>query len=117
MRWKVAQTPAVIGLVVLAAYVGFQAVLQRRAVAVGDAYIAAQRLETAQGHAIPQPVVTVQLDGSGATARLSTRVRRPVAKGNNPAAAGRCFLVLAVDRVIPGRSERPSGSRSLATAP
>ena len=45
-----------IGLVVLAVYVGFQAVLQRRAVAAGDAYIAAHGLESAQAHAIPQPL-------------------------------------------------------------
>jgi inner membrane protein len=56
MRWRVTRVPAVIGLVVLAAYVGFQAVLHRRAVAVGDGYIAAHRLEAAQSHAIPQPL-------------------------------------------------------------
>jgi inner membrane protein len=56
MRWKVTRTPAVIGLTVLTAYVGFQAILQRRAVAVGDAYIAVHRLESAEAHAIPQPL-------------------------------------------------------------
>jgi inner membrane protein len=56
MRWKVTRAPAVIGLVVLTAYVGFQAVLHRRAVAVGNAYVATHRLESAQSHAIPQPL-------------------------------------------------------------
>ena len=56
MRWKVTRAPAVIGLAVLTAYVGFQAILHRRAVAVGNAYIAAHRLESAQAHAIPQPL-------------------------------------------------------------
>jgi inner membrane protein len=56
MRWKVTRTPAVIGLFVLAAYVGFQAVLHQRAVAVGDAYVATHRLGSARARAIPQPL-------------------------------------------------------------
>jgi inner membrane protein len=55
-RWKITRAPAVIGLAVLTAYVGLQAILHRRAVAVGNAYIAAHRLESAQAHAIPQPL-------------------------------------------------------------
>ena len=56
MRCKVTRAPAVIGLAVLTAYVGFQEILHRRAVAVGNAYIAAHRLESAQAYAIPQPL-------------------------------------------------------------
>jgi inner membrane protein len=56
MRWKVTRAPAVIGLVILAAYVGFQAVLHRQAVALADAFVAAHRLESARAHAIPQPL-------------------------------------------------------------
>jgi len=55
MRWKTTRAPAVVGLAVLMGYVGFQAILHGRAVAVGNAYIAAHRLESAQAHAIPQP--------------------------------------------------------------
>jgi inner membrane protein len=55
MRWKTKRAPAVIGLAVLTGYVGFQAILHGRAVAVGNAYIAAHRLESAQAYAIPQP--------------------------------------------------------------
>ena len=56
MVWKYRRAPAVIGLGVLMGYVGFQAMLLGRAVEVGEAYIAAQRLESAQAHAVPQPL-------------------------------------------------------------
>lgn len=52
---KHTRTPAVVALVILSAYVGAQAVLHRRAVAIGETYIAAQRLEAARAYAIPQP--------------------------------------------------------------
>lgn len=54
--WKAPRAPAIVGLGVLAGYVGFQAILQQRAVAAGDEYIAARRLETAEAHALPQPL-------------------------------------------------------------
>jgi inner membrane protein len=56
MLWKNRRAPALIGLGVLAGYVGFQALLLGRAVDVADAYIAAQRLDGARAHAIPQPL-------------------------------------------------------------
>jgi inner membrane protein len=55
MLWKTTRAPAVAGLLVLTSYIGFQAVLHERAVAVGHAYIAANRLQSAQASAIPQP--------------------------------------------------------------
>lgn len=55
MGWKTRRAPAVVGLAVLAGYVGFQAILHRCAVAVGRAYMAAHRIELARAHAIPQP--------------------------------------------------------------
>ena len=53
--WKPARTPAVIGLAVLSAYVGFQGILHQRAIAVGEAYAARHQLEGATVEAIPQP--------------------------------------------------------------
>lgn len=53
--WKLTRTPAVIGLAVLVAYVGFQGILQQRAVAVGEAYVARNQLQGATVEAIPQP--------------------------------------------------------------
>jgi inner membrane protein len=53
--WKRTRAPAVIGLTVLGAFVGFQAILHQRAVAVGEAYAARHRLEDATVDAIPQP--------------------------------------------------------------
>jgi inner membrane protein len=47
--------PAVVGLMVLAAYVGFQGVQHRRAVAVGEAHATAQKIERAEVYAVPQP--------------------------------------------------------------
>ncbi len=53
--WNVARKPAVIGLAVLAAYVGFQGILHQRAVAVGAAYAASRGLNAAEVSALPQP--------------------------------------------------------------
>jgi inner membrane protein len=53
--WKNTRLPAVVGFAALAGLVGFQYLQHQRAVAVGDAYIAANKLESAQAHAIPQP--------------------------------------------------------------
>lgn len=54
--WNNTRLPAVIGLGVLAGYVGFQAILHGRAVEAGKAYIAAHSLEPARAHALPQPL-------------------------------------------------------------
>ncbi len=53
--WKQTRLAAIAGLALLAIYVGFQALLHQRAVAVGEAFIAANRLESARADAIPQP--------------------------------------------------------------
>ena len=53
--WKHLRAPAIASLAVLVAYIGFGAVLHDRAVAVGDAYIATNRLDSARAEAIPQP--------------------------------------------------------------
>src|SRR3989344_7525425 len=43
--WNLTRKPAVIGLAVLAGYVGFQGILHQRAVAAGTAYAARHQLE------------------------------------------------------------------------
>lgn len=53
--WKRARLPAIAGLALLVSYVGFQALLHQRAVTVGEAFITANRIESAHVHAIPQP--------------------------------------------------------------
>ena len=53
--WKSTRRPAVIGLAVLAGYVGFQVVLHQRATAVGEAYAVKHHLDAGQVQAIPQP--------------------------------------------------------------
>ena len=53
--WRATRKPAVIGLAVLVAYVGFQGILHQRAVAVGEAYAARHDLDVSQVEAIPQP--------------------------------------------------------------
>lgn len=53
--WSATRRPAVIGLAVLVAYVGFQAVLHQRATAVGEAYAVKHHLDAGQVQAIPQP--------------------------------------------------------------
>ena len=53
--WNLTRMPAIIGLAVLAAYVGFQGIQHHRAVAVGEAYAARLQLEDTAVEAIPQP--------------------------------------------------------------
>ena len=53
--WKDTRRPAVVGLAVLAGYIGFQGVLHQRAVAVGEAYADSHGLKTAEVSAVPQP--------------------------------------------------------------
>ncbi len=53
--WNASRKPAVIGLLVLVCYVGFQAVLHHRAVGVGETYAADHHLPAARVEAIPQP--------------------------------------------------------------
>lgn len=53
--WGLTRQPAVIGLAVLAAYVGFQGILHQRAVAAGEAYVVRHGIEGATAEAIPQP--------------------------------------------------------------
>jgi inner membrane protein len=53
--WKQERWPAVASLAVLVGFVGFQRMQHNRAVDVGNDYIAAQKLEAARAHAIPQP--------------------------------------------------------------
>ncbi len=50
------RTPAVIGLVLLAGYVGLQGMLHHRAIKVGQAYAAAQGIAAVAVHALPQPL-------------------------------------------------------------
>jgi inner membrane protein len=53
--WKRPRLPAIGGLAVLAVYVGFQAVVHGRAVAFGEAYAEARKLDGADIEALPQP--------------------------------------------------------------
>jgi inner membrane protein len=53
--WKRARWPALAGLALLAGYVGFQATLRTQALAIGERYAAAMRLEAAEIEALPQP--------------------------------------------------------------
>ena len=54
-NWKMPRVPAVIGLAVLAVYVGFQGTLYNRATAAGRAYVLEHGLKDAQVEAVPQP--------------------------------------------------------------
>jgi inner membrane protein len=54
-RWQETRLPAVAGLAALAALVGFQWLMNQRATAIGNSYIATQALTSAKAHAIPQP--------------------------------------------------------------
>jgi inner membrane protein len=56
MMWRRSRVPAVIGLGVLAGYVGFQAVLHSRAVDFGADYARREGLKDARVTAIPRPV-------------------------------------------------------------
>ena len=53
--WNRTRKPAIIGLTLLAAYVGFQGILQQRAVAIGEAYVTRHGIKAAAVEAIPQP--------------------------------------------------------------
>ena len=53
--WQDTRRPAVIGLAVLAGYIGFQGLLHQRAVAVGAAYAASHGLKETEISAVPQP--------------------------------------------------------------
>ncbi len=53
--WKETRVPAVMGLAVLTAYVGFQAILERQASAIGREIVAREGLREATVHALPQP--------------------------------------------------------------
>lgn len=53
--WKQTRLPAVLGLGVLAVYVGFQGILHQRAVTAGEAYVQDRKLRNARVQAIPQP--------------------------------------------------------------
>lgn len=55
LYWKRTRTPAIVGLAVLGAYVGAQTVWRQRALDIGDAYIAANQMQPARAHALPQP--------------------------------------------------------------
>lgn len=53
--WKRTRLPAVISLGVLVSFIGFQRLQHDRAVAVGELHITANKLDSAQSYAIPQP--------------------------------------------------------------
>lgn len=53
--WKQTRLPAVVGLGVLAVYVGFQGILHQRAVTVGETYAQDRQLRGVRVQAIPQP--------------------------------------------------------------
>jgi len=55
-RWRHSSRPALIALAVLAGYVGFQAVLNTRATALGEKYAMQQGYQDAQVVALPQPL-------------------------------------------------------------
>ena len=55
LAWHRTRMPAVIGLAVLASYVGFQGILHQRAIDVGNDYTTRHRLEAGTAQAIPQP--------------------------------------------------------------
>lgn len=53
--WNRTRVPAVTALAVLVGYVGFQAWLRAQALEIAQAYAAANRLDPARTHALPQP--------------------------------------------------------------
>jgi inner membrane protein len=55
-RWWPARRLAPVAFLVLAGYLGLQAVLQQRAIDIGSDYARAQRLDAAVSHALPQPL-------------------------------------------------------------
>lgn len=54
--WRRSRLPALAGLILLTAYVGFQGVLRTQALALGDEYARQQALSKPQIHALPQPL-------------------------------------------------------------
>jgi inner membrane protein len=54
--WRSSRTPALAGLAVLAGYVGFQAVLQQRAIEFGEQFAQAKGIQGARVTAMPRPV-------------------------------------------------------------
>jgi inner membrane protein len=54
--WRRSRAPAVASLAILAAYVGFQWVLQQRAIEFGREYARARGIEAARVSAVPRPV-------------------------------------------------------------
>ena len=53
--WTHSRSPAIMGLAVLASYVGFQFMLYQRALGFGEVYAASESAPSAVIHAIPQP--------------------------------------------------------------
>ena len=53
--WKDTRRPAIVALSILAAYIGLQAVMHQRAVAVGEQYAQTHQLTDVAVHAVPQP--------------------------------------------------------------
>ena len=106
--WKDTRRPAVIGLAVLAGYVGFQGLLHQRAVAVGEAYAASRGLKEAEVSAVPQPFspfnwMLVVEEGK----HLPPELRESRAPGTARSAAGRCVLAQARERLLfPGGQAR-----------
>ncbi|HUP95910.1 MAG TPA: metal-dependent hydrolase [Burkholderiales bacterium] len=68
--WRSSRAPAIAGLAVLAAYVGFQLVVQQRAIDFGEQYANANGMQQAKVTAMPRPVspfnwtVFVEADGA-----------------------------------------------------
>ncbi|ABA59268.1 metal-dependent hydrolase [Nitrosococcus oceani] len=54
--WRHSRLPAVIGLAILAVYVGFQGMLRAQALALGHEYARQQSLANIRVHALPQPL-------------------------------------------------------------
>ena len=55
LYWRHTRTPAVVGLGLLAGYIGVQALLQQRALEIGERYAATHDFQAARVHALPQP--------------------------------------------------------------
>ncbi|HSF47273.1 MAG TPA: metal-dependent hydrolase [Burkholderiales bacterium] len=54
--WRRSRAPAVVGLAVLASYIGFQAVQKERAIGFGERYAETQGFDDARVSALPRPV-------------------------------------------------------------
>jgi inner membrane protein len=82
--WRSSRLPAVLSLIVLAGYVGFQGVQLQRATELGRLYVQQQGLEDAQVSALPQPLspfnwqIVVETEESYRLAAVNLhRVRAP----------------------------------------